>query len=72
MFGKRRTKTSTEKFIIRAGIDAGNLKGRGKADKTAPFAKGSPMSVPEGTLYTEKRARSTSKGKGGPVKFSGE
>lgn len=72
MFGKgRRTPTSNEKFIIRAGIDAGNLKGRGKSDKTAPYAKGSPMGMPEGTLYTEKRAaRGPGLGKAGPVKMT--
>ena len=73
MFGKgKRSQSSNEKFIIRAGVDAGNLKGRGTSDKTAPMAKKSSMDVPEGTLYTEKRARGTSKGKAGPVKLSGE
>jgi hypothetical protein len=72
MFGKgKRSQSSTEKFIIGRGIDAGNLKGRGKADKTAPFAKGSPMGMPEGTLYTEKRAaKGPGLGKAGPVKIT--
>lgn len=73
MFGKpRRTKTSNEKFIIGKGIDAGNLKGRGTSQTTAPMASKSSFAVPEGTLYTEQRANHTSKGKGGPVKFSKE
>lgn len=67
MFGKgRRSKSSTEKFIIAKGIDAGNLKGRGKSDKTAPFAKKSSLAVkpvPE---------RPMSKGKAGPVKLIGD
>ena len=67
MFGKgRRTKSSNEKFIIRAGIDAGNLKGRGKSDKTAPMAKGSPMGIPKETQ------RAMSPGKAGPVKLTGD
>ncbi len=73
MFGKpRRTKTSNEKFIIGKGVDAGNLKGRGTAQKDAPMASKSSFAVPEGTLYTERRANGTSKGKAGPVKLSGE
>jgi len=73
MFGKgKRSQSSNEKFIIRAGIDAGNLKGRGKSDKTAPMAKKSSMVVVDGTLSTEKRAKGMSKGKAGPVKLSGE
>ena len=73
MFGKaRRTKTSNEKFIIGKGVDAGNLKGRGKADKTAPMASKSSFAVPEGTLYTERRSVGVSKGKAGPVKLTGD
>lgn len=46
VFGKnRRHKTSNEKFIIQKGVDAGNLKGRGTADKTAPMHKGTPLST---------------------------
>jgi len=67
MFGKgKRAQSSNEKFIIRAGIDAGNLKGRGKADKTAPMAKGSPLSLP-GETYSEKLG--VSPGKAGPVRL---
>lgn len=67
MFGKpRRTKSSNEKFIIRAGIDAGNLKGRGTAQKTAPTAKGSPLTIPASTQ------RAMSPGKAGPVKITGD
>ena len=71
MFGKgKRSKSSNEKFIIRAGVDAGNLKGRGTSAKTAPTAPKSSFAVPEGTLYTEKRARGMSKGTAGPVKLT--
>lgn len=72
MFGKgKRTQSSTEKFIIGKGVDAGNLKGRGKSDKTAPFAAKSPLGMPEGTLYTEKRAaKGPGLGKSGPVKMT--
>ena len=73
MFGKgKRTKSSNEKFIIRAGIDAGNLKGRGTSSKTAPDAPKSSFAVPDGTLYTERRAKGVSNGKAGPVKMSGD
>jgi len=66
MFGKgKRKMSSNEKFIIRAGVDAGNLKGRGTADKTAPMAKGSPMVIKE--MFD----RPISKGKAGPVKITG-
>ena len=69
MFGKgKRSKSSNEKFIIRAGVDAGNLKGRGKSDKTAPMAKASPLSLPEYENIT--RTRGPSKGKAGPVKIT--
>ena len=67
MFGKgKRSQSSNEKFIIRAGVDAGNLKGRGKSDKTAPMAKGSPLTIPKETQ------RAMSPGKAGPVKITGE
>jgi len=55
MFGRpRRTKSSNEKFILSKGVDAGNLKGRGTAEKTAPTHKGSPLGLPD-KLFTEKR-----------------
>lgn len=67
MFGKpRRTKTSNEKFIIGKGIDAGNLKGRGTSQKTAPMASGSPMGIPK------ESQRAMSPGKAGPVKITGD
>ena len=73
MFGKgKRIKSSNEKFIIGKGIDAGNLKGRGTSQKTAPLAAKSSFAVPEGTLYTERRAKVISKGKAGPVKLTGD
>ena len=66
MFGKgKRKMSSNDSFIIRAGIDAGNLKGRGKAEKTAPMAKGTPikrLEFPDG--------KGPSKGKAGPVKIT--
>ena len=66
MFGKgKRKMSSNDSFIIRAGIDAGNLKGRGKAEKTAPMAKGTPikrLEFPSG--------KGPSKGKAGPVKIT--
>lgn len=69
MFGKgKRVKSSNERFIIRAGIDAGNLKGRGKADKTAPMAKGSSLSMPDVEGVSRPRSN-ISKGKSGPMKF---
>ena len=67
MFGKgKRSQSSNEKFIIRAGVDAGNLKGRGKADKTAPTAPSSPLTIPRETQ------RAMSPGKAGPVKLTGD
>ncbi len=67
MFGKgKRAKSSNEKFIIGKGIDAGNLKGRGTADKTAPMAKETSLSLDE--RYTKQRPES--KGKAGPVNIT--
>ncbi len=54
MFGRRKGKTSNEKFILSKGVDAGNLKGRGTAEKTAPMHKASPLGLPN-KLFTEKR-----------------
>ena len=68
MFGKgKRSRSSNERFIIRAGIDAGNLKGRGTSDKTAPMGKGSSLDLP-GKTYGEKLG--VSLGKAGPVKLT--
>ena len=73
MFGKgKRIKSSNEKFIIGKGIDAGNLKGRGTSAKTAPMAAKSSFAVPEGTLYNERKTKTMSKGKAGPVKLTGD
>lgn len=69
MFGKgRRTKSSNEKFVIARGVDAGNLKGRGKADKTAPMHKGTSLATPA----MQPASRKTSPGKFGPVKATGD
>ena len=55
MFGKgKKSKSSNEKFIISKGIDAGNLKGRGTAEKTAPSASKSPLGLPP-SMFTEQR-----------------
>lgn len=66
MFGKgKRKMSSTDKFIVGKGIDAGNLKGRGKAEKTAPMATKTAITrleFPDG--------RGPSKGKAGPVKIT--
>jgi hypothetical protein len=35
MFGRKKM-SSNDKFVMQAGRDVGNLKGRGKAPKTAP------------------------------------
>lgn len=65
MFGKgKRKMSSNDKFIIRKGVDAGNLKGRGSAEKTAPFHKGSSLETPE------VKERPLSRGKAGPVKIT--
>lgn len=67
MFGKgKRVKSSNEKFIMKAGVDAGNLKGRGTAPKTAPMAAKSPMGIPK------QSSRAMSPGKAGPVKITGD
>jgi hypothetical protein len=55
MFGRgRKSKSSNEKFVISKGVDAGNLKGRGTAEKTAPTSKPSPLGLPN-SLFTETR-----------------
>ena len=46
MFGRSRHKSNTEKFVISKGVDAGNLKGRGTHEKTAPGHKASPLGLP--------------------------
>ncbi len=67
MFGKGNKSKPMGATMVR-GINAGNLKGNGSADKTAPMAKGSPMSLPSYRNITE--AMGPSKGKAGPVKIT--
>lgn len=50
------------------GVDAGNLKGRGSSDKTAPMAKASPLTIPSYRNITE--TLGPSKGKANPVKIT--
>ena len=69
MFGKgKRKKSSNEMFVTAAGIKAGNLKGRGTADKTAPFASKTSLSLP--TYRNITQSMGPSKGKAGPVKIT--
>lgn len=69
MFGKgKRKKSSNEMFVTAAGVKAGNLKGRGTAEKTAPFSKGTPLTLPSYRNITE--SLGPSKGKAGPVKIT--
>jgi len=67
MFGKgKRAKSANDVFVTAAGVKAGNLKGRGTAEKTAPVSKGSSLGLDE--RYTKERP--LSKGKAGPVKIT--
>jgi len=69
MFGKgKRKMSSNEKFIIGKGVDAGNLKGRGTSEKTAPMAKKTSLSLP--TYRNITQSMGPSKGKAGPVKIT--
>ena len=68
MFGKGKMKSSNAMFVTAAGVKAGNLKGRGKSDKTAPFAKKSSLSLP--TYRNITQSMGPSKGKAGPVKIT--
>jgi hypothetical protein len=64
MFGKR-SMSSTARFVMQKGVEAGNLKGRGTAAKIAPLKKAPPAKTMSKLTIGPMKDRPVSPGKFG-------